>query len=100
MPQAVPLIAQLDQDVGDDEMAAESGNKAEMIATVEKTAKDSRAGAHYVQSNPNLYNLAKNEGPDGLDNLANGFKDGTKNADDENNLMGHFADSIEKYSKH
>lgn len=88
IPGTEKYVKTLNADIEAQKEAVLSGNKAEMAKTAEKGAKDTKAGAQAVKSNPKLFKLADIIAPEKLKEFAAGIRKGTKNPKDENDLMG------------
>lgn len=95
IPDAQQYVQILQGDVEAQKQAVLSGDKAAMGRTVMKGAKDTKKGAKSVESDPELYELADQKAPKALRGLAAGFAKGTKDAKDENDLMGEFDKLVE-----
>lgn len=97
IPESKHYVKILDADIEAQKEAAISGNIKRMIESVRKGARDTKKGAKTLKSNANLFKLADEEAPAGLNGLGDGFAAGTKTAKDENDMMGEFTELVETY---
>ncbi|OGE47667.1 hypothetical protein PENARI_c039G07780 [Penicillium arizonense] len=95
IPEAKEYATALEVDVLNTEGATKTGDRAAVSRALTKFAKDLRAGAHTVGSNPELYHLADNIAPAELRQLAGKIvtgEEGSLKAVD--NLMEQFAQLV------
>lgn len=95
MPESEIYVDELGEDLEYQKEAAQSGNIREMSKSVLKAMKDTKKGSHSVESNAKLFNIADVTAPNALRDLAAGFVKGTKDAKDENDLMGEFIKMVQ-----
>lgn len=90
MPQTKRYIEKLDEDIEAQKEAIITGDLEQMAETVRRGAEDTKEGAHTLKGNRKLYKVGDKVAPKELENLAEGFENGTKTAADEYALMGYF----------
>ncbi|KAJ5751426.1 uncharacterized protein N7511_008391 [Penicillium nucicola] len=97
IPTAEGYATALEVDVLNAERAAKTGDTAEVSGALRKFAKDFVAGAHAVQSNPDLYNLASENAPAELRQLARKIETGEEGSlKAVDNLMEQIARLVEQ----
>lgn len=94
IPQAKEYVKTLVSAIANQKQAALSGDKAKIVASIEKGAQQTKSGAAVVKSNPTLYKLTSQIAPEKLEDLAAGIKKGKKTAADENKLLGEFDKNV------
>lgn len=92
--QARMYIEGLKADVQKGKEAVQSGNKMEIVENIEKSAKDTKAGASHAKKNAKIFKLASETAPEELEKTAKAIKTGKATGADATKLTGKLAKEI------